>query len=196
MDNPYDSPTSITSQASVEPHRRPTHRPLGVSILAVLHFFGGIVLFGSQFYLFANLQSMEQSLRSIGVSPVLLVVSATFLAVLAIASGVGMWVGAKWGWWCALFYYVYSIIRNSSALLAVVAMADELEGGTRGPEYYMIRHGGRIIVSALLFLYFFKGNVLAFFDLETLSKPKAIGIVVGMGIAITAAMFAFRLLSN
>lgn len=196
MDNPYDSPTSITSQASVEPHRRPTNRPLGVSILAVLHFLGGVMLLGSQFYLFANLQAMEQSLRSIGVSPVLLVVSATFLAVLAIASGVGMWVGAKWGWWCALFYYVYSIIRNSSALLTVVAMAGEIEGGTRTPEYYMVKHGGRIIVSVLLCLYLFKGNVLAFFDLETLSKPKAMGIVVGMGIAITAAISAFRVISN
>jgi hypothetical protein len=186
----------MTTESPVKPRRGTTPRPVGISILAVLHFIGGILLFGSQFLLFANLQAMEESLRAIGIPPVLLIIGVMFLAVLAIASGVGMWMGAKWGWWLASFYYVYSIFRNGSALLTVVAMADQLEGGSRGPEYYMIKHGVRIIVHFLLFLYFFKGNVLEFFGLETLSKPKAIGVLVGICIAITAAISAIGLMSN
>ncbi len=150
----------------MQPHRGTATRPVGVSILAVLHLIGGILLFGAQFLLFANLQAMGESLRSIGIPPVLLIIGVMFLAVLAIASGVGMWMGTKWGWWLASFYYVYSIFRNCSALLTVFTIADQLEGDSRGPEYYMTKHGVRIIVHLLLFLYFFNGNVLAFFGME------------------------------
>jgi hypothetical protein len=157
-------------------------------------FLGGILLFGAQFLMFANLGAMEESLRAIDMPPVLLIMGVMFLAVLAIASGVGMWRGAKWGWWLASFSYVYSIFRNGSALLTVVAMADELEGGARGPEYYFVKHTVRIIVHFLLFLYFFKKNVLDFFGLQTLNKSQAISILCGICIAITTVASAISLL--
>ncbi|OYP29472.1 hypothetical protein CGZ80_25070 [Rhodopirellula sp. MGV] len=138
---------------------------------------------------------MDESLRTIGIPPALLIAGVMFLAILTIASGVGMLMGTKWGWWLAAFYYVYSIFRNCSALLAIVAMADQLEGGTRGPDYYMIKHGGRIVVHLLLLMYFFKGNVLEFFGHETLSKLKAVGILVGICIAIMAATSAISMIS-
>jgi len=199
-DNPYDSPSSPTTKTSVKPSVKPngreTARPVGLSILAILHVINGVLLFGTQFPMFTNLQEMEGSLRSIGIPQVLPIVDVMLMAILAIASGVGMWIGTKWGWWLASFSYVYSIFRNGSALLAIVAMADQLEGDSRGPEYFMIKHGGRIIVHAMLFLYFFKGNVLENFGLETLSKAQAIGILVGICIAITAVTSAIGLISN
>ncbi len=100
-ENPYDSPSSVTTKPVVEPHRKTTTRPVGVSILAALHLVGGVLLFGAQFLVFANLEAIEESLRVIGISPVLLIIGATFLALLSIASGVGMWMGTKWGWWLA-----------------------------------------------------------------------------------------------
>jgi hypothetical protein len=195
-DNPYDSPSSDTTKTIVEPRGIPTSRPVGVSILAVLHLVGGVLLFGAQFLLFSNLEAMEDPLRSIGIPPVLLIIGVMFLAILAIASSVGMWMGTKWGWWLAAFYYVYSVFRNGSALFTVVAMADQLEGASRGPEYYMVKHGARIVIHILLFLYFFKGNVLEFFGLEALSKANAAGILVGVCIAITVAMSAIGMISN
>ncbi len=116
--NPYDSPLSNASEPIAAPYDPTIPRPVGVSILAVLHFIGGILLFGVQFLMFANLNAMEESLRTIGIPPALLIVAVMFLAALAIASGVGMWIGTKWGWWLAAFYYVYSIFRNASALLS------------------------------------------------------------------------------
>jgi hypothetical protein len=193
--NPYQSPSSSTPQPAVEPERGATDRPVGVSILAVLHIGGGILLFGAQFLLFANLAAIGESLRSIGIPPLLLIIGVMFLAVLTIASGVGMWIGAKWGWWLASFYYVYSIFRNGSAVLTVISMADQLDGGSRGPEYYMIKHGGRIIVHFLLLLYFFKGNVLEYFRLTTLNKATAIGILAGICIAMTVATSAISFFS-
>jgi len=189
-DNPYDSPSPAASDFIVQPQKGMVARPVGVSILAALHFFGGLLLFGAQFLLLANLQAVDETLRSVGIPPAMLIVSVMFLSILAIASAIGMWKGAKWGWWLASFYYVYSIFRNGSALLTVIAMADQLEGGSRGPEYYIIKHGGRIIFHSFLVLYFFKGNVLEFFGTETVNKPKAIGILVGICVIIVVTTSA------
>ncbi|QEG02806.1 hypothetical protein Mal15_69270 [Stieleria maiorica] len=133
---------------------------------------------------------MEESLSSVGIPYVLLVIGVMFLAILTIASGVGMWMGTKWGWWLASFYYVYGIFRNGSALFTVVTMADQLEGGTRGPEYYMTKHGVRIVIHCLLVLYFFKPNVLEFFDMTTVNKARAVGVLVGICTALAVAMSA------
>lgn len=196
IDNQPDPPSPPSTKTGVEPKRTTTPRPTGISILAILLIVGGIVAFGAQFLLFANLEALEESLRSVGIPPVLVVIGAMFLTILSLASGVGMWMATKWGWWLASFYYVYSIFRNGSALLMVFTMADQLEGGSRGPEYYVIKHGGRILIQFFLLLYFFRGNVLEYFGLETLNKGKAVGILVGVCVAITVASSAIGLVSN
>ncbi|WP_425396633.1 hypothetical protein [Aeoliella sp.] len=193
-ENPYQPPASAPSSATDESQRETMARPVGVTILAILHFIGGVVLLIAQFLLFTNLETIGGNLRFVGVSPLLLVIGLMFLAILTIASGVGMWMGTKWGWWLATFYYVYSIFRNGAALFTIMVMMDQLEGGSRGPEYYVVKHGVRVIVHFLLFLYFFQGNVLDFFGLRALSKPKAVGILVGVCIAISVAMSAIGVL--
>ncbi|EMI47185.1 putative membrane protein [Rhodopirellula sp. SWK7] len=194
--NPYDSPlfASVSTSGASENAPRPTERPVGVSVLAVLHILGGLVLFGVQFLMFARLDSMEESLRAMGIPPVLVIVGVMFLSVLTIASGIGMWMGTRWGWWLAAFYYVYGVLRNASALYTVVSMADQLEGTARGPEFYMIKHSVRIVIQSLLLMYFFKGNVLDYFDLSTLKKGKALGILVGICGTIGAALTALTMI--
>jgi hypothetical protein len=159
-------------------------RPLGISILAILHFGGGILLGALQFPLLANFDELQGPLRTVGLAPVLLVIGVGFLALLAIAAGVGMWLGRKWGWWLGTFYYVYAIARNAAALVTVANMADELAAGPHGPGYYYVKHAGRIVVHLLILLYFFKGNVLHYFGLEKLSKWKSISALVGVCLAI------------
>lgn len=167
---------------SVEPERRRTKpdRPLGLSILAALHVIGGILLFGAQFLLWSRYEEMQQPMQAIGIPPILLLVAIMFLSLLGIASGVGMWTGARWGWWAAAFYYIYGIFRNASALLALAEWAEHLEGSARGPGYYLVKHSGRIVVHALILLYLMKGNVLEFFDQESLNKAKALGSLVAI----------------
>ncbi|WP_182870173.1 hypothetical protein [Stieleria mannarensis] len=136
---------------------------------------------------------MEEFLRSVGIPFALLVIGMMFLSILTIASGVGMWMGTKWGWWLASFYYVYSIFRNGSALFTVVTMADQLEGSARGPEYYMTKHGVRIVIHCLLVFYFFKPNVLEFFDMASVNKARAVGVLVGICTGLAVAMSVFGL---
>jgi hypothetical protein len=195
-ENPYQAPLAFGPPPAAANADGTLPRPVGVSILAVLHVLFGVLLVGAQFLMLARLSAMEDSLRAIGMPPMLLLIGVLFLSVLAIASGIGMWLGTQWGWWCATFYYVYSVFRNGSALLTVASLADQMESSTRGPEYYIMQYGGRMVVHFLLLLYFFKGNVLEFFHLENVSKPKAIGILVGVCIAIMVFTSAIRWLSG
>ncbi|MHC4876534.1 MAG: hypothetical protein ACYTGL_08545, partial [Planctomycetota bacterium] len=157
----------------------------GVTILAVLHLVGGVLLLVGQVMLLANLDRVSQGLNGVGIPPALLVMGVMLLAGIALASGVGMWLGTRWGWWCAAFYYVYSVARNANAFLMVSDLADGLEGGSRGPGYYYAKFGGRVVIHLLLLLYFFKDNVLEYFEAQDQHKGKAIGILIG----VTAAIF-------
>lgn len=177
-----------------ERERLKPDRPLGVSILAVLHLIGGIGLFFAQFLLWSRLDAMQQPMETIGIPPVVLLAGVMFLSLLALASGIGLWTGARWGWWAAAFYYVYGIFRNGAALLTLAQFAEHLEGGTRGPEYYFIKHAGRIVVHGLILLYLMKGNVLEFFGQESLSKAKALALLVSICTAIVLATTALSML--
>jgi hypothetical protein len=140
--------------------------------------------------LVARLEALEP-LRTFGLSPVLVAIATASLALLGVSSGIGMWVGRKWGWWLGSFYYVYSVARNASALLTISALEDELAGGTRGPEYYYVKYGGRVVVHFLILLYFFRGNVLRYFALENLPKWKAVSTLIAVCAAIFVAASLF-----
>ena len=165
-------------------------RPLGVTLLAILQLIGGVLFLGVQFLILIKFNAMNDILRPAGMSLVLLSLGVMLLATLSIASGIGMWLGAKWGWWLASFYYVYGIFRGGTALYTIVTLADKLQGGSRGPEYYIAKHSVHIIVYLLLLLYLFKDEVLEFFGLDGLSKGKAVGVLIGSGLLITGAVSA------
>ena len=173
-----------------------SNQPTGVTILAVLHLIGGILLFVMQFALIANMADAATALQTIGMSPYLLIAGVMFLSVITIGSGAGMIVGAKWGWWLGAFYYVYSIFRNGSAILGVISLADQIEDGTRGVNHYLFKHGARIVVNALLLLYFFKENVLEYFNLSSVSKVKAVCLMVGICVAIGVVTTAIQMALN
>ena len=71
-----------------------------------------------------------------------------------------------------------------------MGLADRLGDGLHGPGFYMAKFGFRSVVSFLLLLYFFKRNVLSYFGLQEINKPKAISILVARCIAIAALVAA------
>ncbi len=172
------------------------NRPVGVSILAVLHLVGGVLLLGAQVLLLQNLDHVSQGINVVGIPPILLVVGVMLLAGIALASGIGMWLGTRWGWWCATFYYVHSIARNANALLMLSNFADELAGGSRGPGYYYAKFGGRVIMHFLLLMYFFKSNVLQYFGMDEVHKEKAVGKLITVTAAISGLSTAIALIAE
>lgn len=169
-------------------------RPVGISILSVLHFLGGAalaVLAGVLPMMAARKPEIAETLATIGMPLPLLIAGILFLASLAIGSAVGMWIGAKWGWYLGSFYYVYSVIRNLLAIVSVYLLVgqlkpEELADAHRGPEYHYLKFSIRAVIHTLIYVYFFKRNVLEYFGLTQISvlKVVVIELVICSSIAI------------
>lgn len=150
-----------------------TQRPLGITLLAVLHFTGGLGLMIVLIILLATSldnPQLQEVFARLGVPIPLLIAGILLLSALGIASSIGMWRGARWGWHLGSFYYVYSILRNVSAMflmsdLVSRSTADELASLRHGPGFYYLKFSIRVLISALIYLYFFKANVRNYFGL-------------------------------
>ena len=57
---------------------------------------------------------------------------------------------------------------------------------SQAPSDYYLKHGARIVVHLLIFLYFFKGNVREFFSLTEQKKWKPVLAETGICIGIAA----------
>jgi hypothetical protein len=171
-------------------------RPVGTSILAVIHIAGGILGAIVTVFLVNQLGKNPEAhhgLAALGLPPALLIVAIVFIFGLGIASGIGMWKGRKWGWYLGSFYYMYSIIRNLNALVTIPMLMnsmppEELANMSKGPSYYYIKHGGRVIIHLLLYLYFFKGSVREYFSLTEQNKWKPFLVELGICIGIAAVV--------
>ena len=158
-----------------------TPRPLGIFILSILHFVGGVAFLamGVAFPFLASDKPEAKNLTAV-FAQAEIIAGILFLAVLAIGSGVGMWIGAKWGWGFGVFYYACGVIRSLFALLGAYLLfdklpAEEIADMAREPGYYYFKYGGRAVVHALVMMYFFKGSVLDYFGFEEvpiLGKPR------------------------
>lgn len=160
-------------------------RPIGVTILAVLHLIGGFLLAVLQVSMLVHYDRFAQALDETGIAPWLVIIGALLIAVLGFVCGLAMLAGVRWGWWCATFYYMHGVARNANAFVMVAVLSEGIEDPARGATYYYVKFGGRVLVHSLLFLYFFKPNVWEYFGMEGQSKGRAVGRLI----AVTAAIF-------
>ena len=149
-------------------------RPIGITILSILHFVGGALLIILLIYYAARLEKVSTELNSaeFNFPPAwALILGIAFLGSLSMVSGIGMWIGKPWGRWLGIFYYGYSILRNMNVILLIPAITNQVSA-SHGVGYYYIKFGGRIIISSLLILYFFKRNVKEYFGIQPNLKKK------------------------
>lgn len=159
-------------------------RPLGVSIISFFSIVGGVCILLIQFWFAANFEDIS---ASTGFSVVLLFGSILFLGLLYLSSGIGMWLGKWWGWWLAIFGFVYSVLRSVNVLVMVYRLGDLAEELSRGVEYYYSTRIGRIMFGLFFLGYLFRGNVREYFNVTHYSKKK-IAIVVAL---FSVGVFAF-----
>lgn len=175
-------------------------RPVGIAILSWLHIAGAAIGSVVVLVFVPKIKGEPEALRAlttIGVPPVLLLVGIVFLLVLTGASGIGMWTGRRWGWFLGAFYYAYGIVRNLNALIAIPRLLGALSpedpaGVAHGDGFYYMKYGARVVVYALLYLYFFRANVRAHFGLQRKSKwiPAVAQFAVCILIALVFSMTA------
>lgn len=161
-------------------------RPVGITILALLYFVGGLGLLALQVVFHRQL---AEGLGSIGATAVVAFLGIFFLAAIGIAAGIGMWLGKSWGWWLGAFYLTYSVARSISALITLPGLLEAAgESAASGAKHY-VKFGGRIVVHSAICWYFFTPKVEAYFGVAAISRKKRLAGLVTATTGIGAVFF-------
>ncbi|MCA9235668.1 MAG: hypothetical protein KDA44_09350 [Planctomycetales bacterium] len=171
-------------------------RPTGVSILSILHLFGGVFFVAYLVFLGVEHDRVAATVNELGLPFFLIVVGVAFLAILSFASGIGMRRGTVWGWWCSTFFYVYAIGRALSAILTVALLADEVGLSDRDLVRDYVKYAGRAAISLLLLIYLFRYDVMYYFKADEVNKRAAVAIMIGVTIAIAAVVSGVAALTS
>ena len=174
-------------------------RPTGISILSVLHVLGSILGVAVLVFFISrqNGPRLQQAFDAIRMPVPLFLFGIGFLSVLGLATGIAMWRGAKWGWYLGAFWYAYAIARDLSALFRIGDIisafpAEQAANLRHDAGFYYAKFGIQIVVSALIYLYFFKENVREYFGLQNAKKWPAVAIhfAACIGIAVLSTIVA------
>jgi hypothetical protein len=179
--NPYETPSTDAAVAdNFEPPETPT-RPLGITILALLHGFGSLAL--AALFVFGLYASRnEEWFAQRGLTFASFLILGTIAFALGLASGVGMWIGANWGWWLATWYWFFMAIGSGVTLPISLVRLRSL--GIEFAVVAVVKNVLGLCFQVLLVVYFFRRNVLRFFGLESFGKLKALGILIAVSLFI------------
>lgn len=144
-----------TAALPTPPPPPPKVRPLGVTILAILQFIGGILALLVGLLFVAISPYIGELFRGAPLPPILQVLLGALGAALIIAGflgllvGWGLWTGKSWAWWLVVIFEVLGLLLS----LAWIATGDfsSLLG---------------LIIAAVILYYFFKPHVKDFFGVK------------------------------
>jgi hypothetical protein len=194
--NCFDS-LSPEERSHVEKVSERPKRPRGVTWLSVLH------LASSPFYLLSMVMALSLSFK-VGwmneriphLSEFLDMAGASYLivALLLIASGIGLWTGKTWGWYVASLIHLYNLLRNILSLgltiLQVQALSPEevaqLPNTKSSILFEQVVQAGLAI---FFYMYLFSENVRAYF---LIWKERRLSLI---GSQIVIAVFVLALIS-
>lgn len=194
--NPYESQAVAASQP--EPGEQSTARgprPLGIWILSGLHVLFGIAALGAAIALqVAAAVGWEDATGPIE-GDWLLTLAFCAIAAYAIASGIGLWRGDRWGWWLSAFYWVGVAMNwiGEGSFIIWNMRSEEL------PDFAVLAGVAlvRLLVHVLFVMYHFKNSVRRYFGLQSLGIVRTIVILgaiwIGIGIAVGTAVFIYML---
>lgn len=165
-------------------------RPVGLTVLAVLHLLGGLFLCALTMLLGGMATAMGPAL---GVAKVIIVLSMLIVVIVPLASAVGIFIGERWGWWVSAYFYVHAISQN----LQRIFLAGDV-GAALGVQIDQAENlrvvAVRSLISVLILMYLFQPKVLDYFNIVHDSRWKSLGILVGVHVALVIFVTIVNLL--
>lgn len=171
-------------------------RPGCITALAVLFFAGGLILIGILLIVMATShlpefrQGFAEGLGGRDDLVALFLVIFMLLGLFALATGVGLWRGTRWGWWLAATYYAFAVTR------AILGMTIAASRNTLGDDLSSLLGDilGETLVALLIYLYLFKPRIWSFFGLEQTSKGVAAAVTLVIGFILSVMLYAALLI--
>jgi len=187
--NPYQPPTVLAAALSGEqPSSSETpRRPIGIWILAGVHLLAGL-LFLAALLLFLYQLRRDESIAGVAYSVFwFAAVVCGFMAALGISSSIGMWRGARWGWWLTSFYYVWAVLGVLADLLLALPWFSHMD--VESIAVSLLVRLIQLVIHTLILAYLFKRHVRAFCKLQSLRIDQALIPLVIIAVILLAASY-------
>ncbi len=129
-----------------------------------------------------SLINQPELASSFGVSSFLLTTVITFMGVIILIAGIGMFKGERWGWFISLYYQAFNIGRNALAGIYLFMSRDELIfAGVNLSEQY-IKFSGRVLIGIAILYYFVSRPVMEYFEINQSKKLSYVMKMIGIAI--------------
>lgn len=162
-------------------HEQKIARPTGVTLTTILLILSGLYIL---FVQLGNIDFLTELSYSLGMPGYYILGSLSMLGLLSVAAGIGSWLGKKWGWWLALFYFAYGICRNVNTMGNLTILYNYYGWNADGIVGSYFKNVIGILWNCVFLSYLTKPHVLQFHQLVSIKKNKAMLIVFGIGIAL------------
>lgn len=156
-------------------------RPIGISLLALYLIVSGLFMFGLQ-VIASNQQSSIADI--FGAPRMLVTVSIVGLGLLGVASGIGIRMGKRWGWWLALVYFAYAALRNGNAIVTVPGLADAFGVSADKTTASILKYVVRLLFDIGLLVYLTREKAIVYCNATQVNKLKAVGIAFSLSLAV------------
>lgn len=185
--NPYQPPADFSASLADEPATSsgPRTRPIGVWILSGLHLLAGLLFVFAVVMFLQQREMIDQRLMT-GLFGYLVVIAGV-MAVVALSSGVGLWLGTRWGWWIASFYYVWAVLGFVAEFMVMAFRFNLMDAETL--VVAVLSKVIQLVIHALLLAYLLKPNVRAFCRLQSLRVDRALIPLVIIAVVLLAASY-------
>lgn len=179
--NPYESPLAVAETAVQEQDRTIRgKRPVGVSILAVLHLLLGLLLV--LVLVLLGIVAVQFGLPPTQTTEIVVGLAFIGLAMIVFTgSAVGLWLGTPWGWWLASFTHAWSIVASISTIFLAFAL-QPARGEFGLPAIFM--HAFYAVLSGLALGYLFRTNVRRYCAADSRSTSGVLATLFGAAIVL------------
>jgi hypothetical protein len=181
--NPYQPPLVAVPTLADEQSsgKRPALRPIGIWLLSGLHLLFGVL------FVVLTLFALRQSTVYPWIYPLWMTTICGLMAVMAVATSIGLWLGQRWGWWLAAFYYVWGslgVVADSLLVFSRLGHVDAESVANILPSKLI-----QLAIHLLILVYLFKGTVRAFFHLQSISTLKSLLLLGFVAIVVLSATY-------
>jgi hypothetical protein len=194
--NPYEPPIVAAPTLADEQDfgGQGPARPRGIWILAGLHLLVGLLFAAATLlYLRGAFDVVTGEGQSRVPWPFLTVVLlCTFISACALSTSIGLWLGARWGWWLTAFYYVWGVLGSVTDVLFGIWYLEERN--FESIAWFLPGHLILLGIHSLILVYLCKKTVRHFFRLQSLRMSRALALLAIIAIVVLAATIAARYL--